>query len=250
MLTFAEFLKEEMEPSFNLVQEGIPNPAFAGDKEIIKLDNMISGALGRKQDKQKLFDKLSDVYSKYEKVFKSVERKFAQMVRKETKKNRPIKVLTNIKKIDSVFDKAVERGKGVTEINDYVRGAILFKTKNEADEFVKRFLRRNRNQVVGYEEKVRGGDTTYGYYGSHHIDINIEGIIVELQIMTRKLWDYKKEAHEIYTKNRSSGTGPDAFDQRISKNIFSAANESLEVPVEFTYEELHEMQYENWKEIV
>lgn len=108
-----------------------------------------------------------------------------------------------------------------------MRGAVLFDTKEQADEFVKKFIRQNKDKVIGYEEKLKGQDTIYGYYGSHHIDLNIDGLVVELQIMTRKLWNYKKEAHLIYTKTRS-GDGPTEKDKKESKKIFALANESLE----------------------
>lgn len=227
-----------------MLKEGILNPAFAGDEEVKKLDNWIDNPSRYKKDKEQITNLMVDVFGKYEKLLNSVKKKFESLIRKELRKFKKARFLSDAKSMESIINKAVDRGRGFGELNDLVRGAILLETKADADAFVDKFMRRNKSIVVGYEEKKRGEDNTYGYYGSHHIDLNIDGLIVELQIMTKKLWQYKEEAHKIYMKNRAKEDGPDNFDKYTSKKIFSIANmksESIAVDDEspkFTIDEM------------
>lgn len=231
------------------------NPLMVHDDEIKKFEKTLKTG---DQKKSKLVDMLSNIYSKYEPTLSSVKNEFESKVKKEIRKFRDIKFLTDIKSIKSIIDKAILRKKGLLSINDLVRGALLMQTKSDADEFVKNFIRKNKNVVVGYEEKKRGQDNTYGYYGSHHLDLNLNGIIVELQVMTKKLWAYKEEAHKIYTANRSKiAQSVDKFDMFTSKKIFSLANikeetldeEFLNVLEVFSLQELEDMTYESWVEV-
>lgn len=227
------------------LSEGIINPVFSGNKDVIKIDKMIS----QNKKKDAIVPLLADFYTNNLSLFKKIESRLVRLIRNETRKFKNVKAISDIKKLDSIVDKSLVRKRGLAQLNDLVRGAVLFDVKKDADAFIKKFLRRNKSMIVGYEEKERGQDNEYGYYGSHHIDLNIDGIIVELQVMTRKLWNYKVAAHEIYVKNRSSGSGPDRFDQHTSKRIFSMANESNEHLPEFTTEELYEMIFDDWKDV-
>ena len=248
MIKFLSFVESQA-----LIGEGILNPAFVGDEDIKKLDGWISNPSKFKKDKQQIVDLIATVFSKHEPMLKKIRSKFESAIKKELRKYKKSKFLSDSKEMDSIIDKAVDRARGFGELNDLVRGAVLLDNKAEADDFVKRFMRKNSRAVVGYEEKKRGEDNTYGYYGSHHIDLNIDGIIVELQVMTKKLWQYKEVAHDIYTSNRSKGTGPDAFDRHTSKKIFSIAamkSESVESMPEFTLGEMHEMQFDKFEEVL
>lgn len=203
------------------LQEGLQNPAMISDKEVRKFEALMKSP--RVPDDQKL-DMLVSIYDKYQPVLDKVMSKFQNAVKKEIRGMPKVKFMANTKPFESIKDKALTRGKGFMGLNDLVRGAVLFDTKEQADEFVSKFSRRNANSIVEYEEKERGGDTDYGYYGSHHLGMNIDGIIVEIQVMTRKLWNYKKAAHKIYTATRSKKGGPDRFDTSQSKKIFSLGN--------------------------
>lgn len=243
MIKFEAYAKSQL-------SEGIPNPAFVGDAEIDKLDSWILNPSKFKKDKSDVTELLATIFAKYESLLGKTKSKFERLIKKEARKFKDMKILSDSKTFSSIVNKAIDRKRGIRELNDLVRGAILFKTKSDADEFVKKFIRRNRSIIAGVEEKTSGQDNTYGYYGSHHLDLNIDGIIVELQVMTKKLWSYKAAAHEIYNANRTKEDGPDAFDRHNSKKIFSMGNnESEGSGVEFTYEELYEMQFDEWVEV-
>lgn len=244
MKTFREF-----------ISEGSINPIFVGDKDIEALDNWISNPSKFKKDQYQIIDKLEKVHSKYEDILKKVKLKFESIIKKESRKYNKVDFKSNSKGMESIIDKALTRKKGYSTLNDLVRGALLFQTKEEADKFLKDFVRKNKSIVIEVEEKKRGQGNVYGYYGAHHLGLNIDGVVVELQLMTKKLWSKKTAAHDIYVKNRSSGKEPDNFDRYTSKKIFSMGNrpgyvrESEDDFAEFTYEELHEMQFDNWEDV-
>lgn len=231
------------------------NPIMVHDDDIKKFEKTLKSG---DYEKSKLVDLLSNIYTKYEPTLSKVKSEFEGKVKREIRKYSGIKFLTDVKTIKSIIDKAILRKKGIMTINDLVRGALLMQTKKEADDFVKNFIRKNKNVVVGYEEKKRGQDNTYGYYGSHHLDLNLNGIIVELQVMTKKLWAYKEEAHKIYTKNRSKiSQAVDKFDMFTSKKIFSLANikeealdeDFLKVIEIFSLQELEDMSFDSWVDV-
>lgn len=118
------------------------------------------------------------------------------------------------------------------EINDLIRGAVVFDTKEEADKFVKDLIRKNKDKVVEVEEKDKGGDPVYGYYGAYHLLIDMDGVYSEVQVMTKNLWKQKKKAHKIYDANRSSSSGPSKQDMQLSKQIFNRGNKVESVEIE------------------
>lgn len=134
------------------------------------------------------------------------------------------KILIGIKPLNSAFSKIIKRNKSAYNIGDFVRCAVLFDSGEQVADFLKDFRRKNRNIIADYESKEKGSDPSYGYYGSHHLDLSINGLTCEMQVMTKKLWSFKSEAHTIYNKYRDSGGVPDKFDQYNSKKIFSLGN--------------------------
>jgi len=203
------------------LQEGIQNPVMISDKEVRKFEALMKSP--RISDDEKL-DMLVSIYDKYKPLIDKVLSKFQNEVKKQIRGMAKVKFMSNSKPFESIRDKALARGKGFMGLNDLVRGAVLFDTKEQADKFVKDFTRKNSAKVVEYEEKEKGGDTEYGYYGSHHIGMNIDGLIVEIQVMTRKLWNYKHEAHKLYKASRSRKGGATKGEKVRSKNIFSLGN--------------------------
>lgn len=217
MLSYKEYLE---------ILEALSNEVFLKDKDIEDLDTKI----GRNKNKIRidLVDMVSKIHDNYMDFYLDVEKKLVKLIKPLIYKDKKAKLFTGLKPFESVIDKSIKRKKGYGELNDLVRGAVLFDTKELADEFVKKLMRKYSDIVVGYEEKTKGKDTEYGYYGSHHLDLNLDGLIVELQVMTRKLWNYKVEGHKIYAKTRSKEGGATEQDKKESKKIFRLANENIE----------------------
>ncbi|PNX47990.1 MAG: hypothetical protein BV459_03230 [Thermoplasmata archaeon M11B2D] len=137
------------------------------------------------------------------------------------------KILVDFKSLDSFIDKAVNRGKDPKQIHDVLRGAILVPEKHDVLDVVKRL--KKRAVVQSYEYKDEKADPEYGYRGSHHFKIVVGDIIAEVQVMTKKLWAWKEEAHKIYTKYRSLKDYDADIKKRdleYSKKIFNLANAS------------------------
>jgi len=132
------------------------------------------------------------------------------------------------KTLKSLISKVIiRRRKTLQQINDLVRATIMFSDQNDMDEFVNK-LKRKKDIITGYEHKSFGADQTFGYYGSHHFSILLNGIECELQVMTKKLEAHKTVAHGIYDKYREmvpQGLTPSAAKEvRRSKGLYSRAN--------------------------
>ena len=195
-----------------------------------------SGAGGADDEQtDEKYSKVSDYYQKIFPRLQQTERAFEQVLRasltkrvqktdsfKKAYSSQPV-IITNIKPLKSVISK-VKRGKSVEDIGDMVRGAVLMPDGGYVNEFVKSFVRKNAGIIAKHEIKKFGSDKNYGYYGSQHIDLVINGVKVELQVMTQKLWKMKHYAHKIYTKTRENVNGATESDKIQSKNIFKIGN--------------------------
>jgi hypothetical protein len=250
-----------------LLSEAPMSPALKNNKQIQKAAN----ALDRLSDED-AYQMLDAVYDaeivpiakdrlgKFQKVVKKFlnSSKFRKMPGKPT-------VLSQIKSLKSIKSKAVDRGKSLTSIGDIVRGAILFDTSEQAQKFVDEFRRKNSSQIADYEFKAKGQDKEFGYYGSHHMDLMIDGLVVELQVTTKKLWTYKAAAHDIYNNLRDTKTKtaskkryddlPDSLkkllgyepvgsddekEKALSKRLFSLGNQQRRVSEEAEIDSLDE----------
>jgi len=134
------------------------------------------------------------------------------------------KFIYQIKSLKSMIDKVIKRGKDIFAIGDLIRGAVVFKNPEELDMWVKTFRRRASSKITSYEFKKHGSDKTYGYYGTHHFTLHFDGFDTELIVSTEKLWKYKEEAHNIYTKWRSSNKPIPKEDLAYSKHLFHIGN--------------------------
>lgn len=194
---------------------------------------------------------LENVYNELLPKFESIKSQFERLIKSAipnyVKSGRGIKFLSALKPMNSLKNKVLERGKGVSNIGDIVRGALLLPSEEAVNDCVNSLKKRLGSMIVGYEFKSRGSDPTFGYYGSHHFDIQIDGLVTELQVMTTKLWNYKGAAHDIYNSNRtkiSRGGSVSRRDSYDSKKIFSLGNrsnlrrEDLDISEEWEYIEV------------
>jgi len=134
------------------------------------------------------------------------------------------KVLVNVKGEDRFITKAAG-GKGFGGIHDLLRSAILLKRPEDVDVVVKQI--KKKFKVVEYDHKADPSSNEYGYFGSHHFKIMFDKVIVEIQVMTQKLWTYKGVAHDIYGKYRTA-TEYDKEnykkDLALSRHLFRVGN--------------------------
>ena len=193
---------------------------LALDKEVRTFD-----ALKKDMKVEEATKRIQAIYDKYVDEVIKTQSDFYATINKLIPSNvrKTTKFLYNIKTVESIVSKVFTRGQAFANLGDLVRGALLFQNQADMDEFVKDFERKNGSLIKAVERKEKGGDKTYGYYGSIHYDLDINGFIVELQVMTTKLWNYKHSAHEIYTANREKAI-PRKADLALSKKIFAMGN--------------------------
>ena len=136
------------------------------------------------------------------------------------------KILIGFKEL-AAFKSKLGRGKAADQIHDILRSAILLNTQAEVEDVVRQLRRSQTIHEVEFKDK--GTDPAYGYYGSWHLKIVINSVIVEVQVMTRRLWTYKNWAHDFYQDYRDKGDTVPASAKAQSKYIFSMGNRSGEV---------------------
>lgn len=147
------------------------------------------------------------------------------------------KVITDVKTTKSIISK-LKRDYELTSMHDILRGAILVNTPEEAaliDKKVKNVFR-----LYWSEFKEFGGDKNFGYFGSYHYKVELKtGVIAEIQLMTRSLWNTKKEAHIIYTQTRDKisndpnfkATGEFKRLQKLSRDLFRRGSGDKKVQI-------------------
>lgn len=127
---------------------------------------------------------------------------FTRGIKRAAQVGKNSKVLIDRKQPKSIFSK-LKRGKGIDKIHDIIRGAILVSDK-EALDAVKKQMRKIF-KIYEFEEKKKGGDKDFGYFGSVHYKVELaNGNIAEIQVMTKELWATKHAAHKIYELERDS----------------------------------------------
>lgn len=168
------------------------------------------------------------IYNKAKEFAMNVKKKFLSLLKRSSQFPHS-KVLVDIKGIGAFIDKAINRypkqGKGAADITDVLRSAVLVNTQDEVDSAVKNI--KKLFTIAKHKEKKVEGDPKYGYFGSHHFYVKIENILAEIQVMTKKLWTYKEEAHKIYNKYRSIKDADkriETMDTKLSKRLFQIAN--------------------------
>lgn len=169
--------------------------------------------------------KLKQLYEKMLEYVKAAQIKFSRGLKTVTRKIGHAKLLADIKKFGSVVDKVIARDKSPNKMTDILRAAILVPTWEDVQKVVKAMP--HVFDIVEYEIKDKGQDAQYGYYGSHHYLVNVGGVKAEIQLMTKKMWSYKEQAHKIYTKYRSLKDVDDKLkklDLELSKKIFKLGN--------------------------
>jgi hypothetical protein len=218
LIGFKNFITEYF--TFKSLQEG-RNPAFEGDSEIQKLDKDIKSG---KHSEEDLISRTEQAYKKISPMVDRAHSSLVSTVKSVAGKKSGIIFKHGTKPLNSVIDKAVKRKRGLGNLGDLARGAVITKNPKETESFVNSLKRKHGDKIVDHEVKEKGSDPNYGYYGSHHIQMVHNGVETELQVMHKKLWDKKKMAHKIYTSSRSRPEGPTKQEKTTSKQIFAKAN--------------------------
>jgi hypothetical protein len=130
------------------------------------------------------------------------------------------KVVVNIKSKDSFRDKTVERGKKPEKVGDVLRGAIIVNSKSQIKGVVDKLRKIFIIKKIDHKTKP---DDEFGYYGATHVDVVVDGMICEIQVLTKKLWDVKFDHYKIYRRYRSKDEVPQHIIDK-SREMFKKAN--------------------------
>lgn len=180
-----------------------------------------------------LTKKLKMVYTKIQPKLLQTARQYRKILEKyiESKGVDPSTMSLNfggLKSFNSVVSKVIVRKSRKLEfMNDLVRATIYFNDQEQVEEFVKDIKR--KIPTFNHEVKERGSDVDFGYFGSHHLILIVNGIQCELQVMTRRLEAHKSEAHKIYgaVRDTLATKGKEAVPKgtfQRSKSLFSRGN--------------------------
>ena len=88
-------------------------------------------------------------------------------------------------------------------MNDWLRGSILVNDEKDIGIVSKNIFKAFKS-VSEFDPKERGGDKQFGYYGSVHFSVDVDGVNTEIQLMTKKLYSAKKIAGGQYDDFRSA----------------------------------------------
>lgn len=192
---------------------------WSKDLELRQIDS-----LDPVKDKEKLDNLLDKLLDKYIIPLKS---KFESSLKRAATKD--AKIITGSKSISSIKSK-MQRGRKISNMGDLLRAAILVKTEEDAKTVLENM--RKIFNIFQVEEKEKGSDTNFGYYGSYHCDVDFHNVICEVQIMTKRLWNYKDAGHSFYDKWREKiKENPEVMntqeyknDAKMSKMVFDYGN--------------------------
>lgn len=132
----------------------------------------------------------------------------------------------NIKSEKSFVNKTQERGKPMQGITDVLRGTIIVDGNAKAVRSVARALfgfPENPVAKFDYKDSPRPGDST-GFFGSYNIDITVDGLVCEIQVMTRKLYNIKNTAHGVYDRYRTRPEEMPGDQGVVSRVAYNRAN--------------------------
>lgn len=206
------------------LSEALVNPAFMPGKKMAEFGELSKQVSSGNVSKDDVEERLYSLYIKHKSEFESIRDKYKSIITANARKFNNVKILTDMKSVSSLLDKITVRRKPLSGIVDIIRGAVILDNPQDAEKYVKDFQRKYGDKIVDLEHKAKGSDPTYGYYGTYHLLIDVDGIYCEIQIATHNLWKQKKLAHDIYTATRSSSAGVTKADSLMSKRIFVKGN--------------------------
>ena len=223
-LVFTEFLEEKARSTHSGIQPW--NDLKISEKDAAKY------AEGDKEIKDRLDAELNA--SKAQHVEK-IKGRFTQLLKKSANVVPSAKVLVDIKSNKSIISKII-RKTPYGKMKDILRSAIIVQKQEDIPK-VMDALRKNFS-VYQLKTKEKKKDPL-GYYGSYHYIVEFGGALIEVQLMTKRLWTYKELGHEVYNKWREEiAKNPDLLndpfymknndelrkDVALSKRIFSRGN--------------------------
>ena len=143
------------------------------------------------------------LYKKYEPIIEDRLKKYESGLKTALKGVQNAKIMVDVKKLRAFVNKTVDRGKDPSKMNDWLRGSILVNDEKDIGIVSKNIFKAFKS-VSEFDPKERGDDKQFGYYGSVHFSVDVDGVNTEIQLMTKKLYSAKKVAGGQYDDFRSA----------------------------------------------
>ena len=124
-----------------------------------------------KNDKEKVVA----LYQKYEPIIKDRLKKYESGLKTALKGVQNAKIMVDVKKLRAFVNKTVDRGKDPSKMNDWLRGSILVNDEKDIGVVSKNIFKAFKS-VSEFDPKERGGDKQFGYYGSVHFSVDVDGV--------------------------------------------------------------------------
>lgn len=168
--------------------------------------------------------------SKQETV-ETIRPRFTQILHKVASVVPNSKILVDIKSNRSIVSKIMRKTE-YGKMKDILRSAIIVQNQSDIPKIMKAM--KKEFQIFELKTKEKEKDP-FGYYGSYHYIVEFGGVLVEVQLMTKRLWTYKELGHKVYdkwreqiSKNPNLLNQPDSKELKkdiaLSKRIFSRGN--------------------------
>jgi hypothetical protein len=128
-----------------------------------------------------------------------------------------VSFIYRIKTEKSILRKMKDKKYHPSELQDILAGTFLCKDQKTADSVAKELYNdfhssnEDENKLINFERKMEGlgkaGDRTgyQEYSEAYHMNLNLNGLAVEIQVMTKKVGRIKELAHGVYEKARVGG---------------------------------------------
>lgn len=129
-----------------------------------------------------------------------------------------VKAWGRLKTFSSASEKLNREGKEYSnyqDITDLVKGVVLTQDLLEATKVVSFLL--NHCEVVKWE--LKRGDRHNPYKGVYHIDILIGGLMCEIMVTSRQIWEVKKQSNRFYKTGQAPLTSPLWEGVNIPRNL-------------------------------
>lgn len=130
----------------------------------------------------------------------------------------------NRKTFESAYEKCLSKNKTFDQLTDLLRAKILYSRRVDPEKIIngieKQFGR--SNIVIDRRDTPRPGRE---YFGVTHIDINVDGIICEVQLLRKNLQSYVDESRKFYkTPTGERVKNLSQREKNIEKTLFEIGN--------------------------
>lgn len=144
-----------------------------------------------------------------------------------------VQILYDRKTFNSAYEKCQAKNITFDKLTDLLRAKILYSRKIDPEKLIngieKVFGRGNITKIDRRDVPKPGKE----YFGSIHIDVNVNGIICEIQLMRKNLHSYVEESRKYYkTPSGERITELPEKQRNIERSLFERANRPQDIQPE------------------